>query len=351
VSGFVYEALPMRVRFGVGERHRLRDEVDELGISRVLVLTTPSRGALTEEVTAGLGSAAAGVFDRARMHVPVQTVSDARAVADRLGADGYVAVGGGSTTGLAKAIARESGAPVVVIPTTYSGSEMTPIWGTTADGRKTTGRDRRALPRSVVYDPELTVSLPVSLTVASGFNAIAHAVEGLYAPDASPIPSLMAEEGIRFLVGSLPRIAEGPEGLDARADALRGAWLCGSVLGAVTMSLHHKLCHVLGGTFNLSHAETHTVVLPYVLQFNAQAVPATLAALRRATGFDDPAAGLRALSIRLGAPRSLAELGLASSDLDRAVELAGENSYANPRQASSSDIRDVLERALVGTDL
>jgi maleylacetate reductase len=348
VKDFTYQALPMRVAFGAGSIARLVDEVERLGVRRVLVLSTPGQKALAQSVSERLGALSVGVHAEAEMHVPIESARRAREVARRLDAGACVAVGGGSTTGLGKAIALEYGLPIIAVPTTYAGSEMTPVWGLTADGEKRTGRDQKVLPVSVLYDPELTVGLPVRTSVTSGFNAIAHAVEGLYAPDASPIVSLMAEEGVRALVDALPRVAAAPADVAARSDALYGAWLCGAVLGSTTMSLHHKLCHVLGGTYGLPHAETHCVVLPYVLAFNAPAAPAAVAALARATGADDVAGFLRDRSVALGAPGSLAELGLPADAVEDVVRLVTERPYANPREVTPDGLTAVVHAALVG---
>jgi maleylacetate reductase len=226
----------------------------------------------------------------ARMHVPIEIADRARGRARELGADALVAVGGGSAIGLGKAIALEHGLPVIAIPTTYAGSEMTPVWGLTQGGQKRTGRDPRVLPTSVIYDAELTLTLPVGMSVTSGMNAIAHAVEALYAPDATPIISLMAEDGVRALTGALPTLVTSARDLEARSAAQYRAWLCGACLGATTMSLHHKLCHSLGGTLDLPHAPTHTVVLPHALAYNQPAAPEAVAALSRALGgAGDPA--------------------------------------------------------------
>jgi maleylacetate reductase len=277
------------------------------------------------------------------MHVPVEVAARAREAAAELGADGCVAAGGGSTIGLGKAIALEHGLPVVAVPTTYAGSEMTPIWGLTENGRKRTGRDPAVLPRSVVYDPELTLTLPVALSVTSGFNAMAHAVEGLYAPDASPIISLMAREGAQALIEALPNVAARPTDLAARTRAQYGAWLCGAVLGATTMSLHHKLCHVLGGTFDLPHAEVHTVVLPHVVAFNA-----TAALVLGAVLGPDPGGALWDLATKLGAPRSLAELGMPESGVAEVVRQAVASPYANPRPVTADDLTRLVEAARRG---
>ncbi len=348
MRSFTYQALPMRVVFGAGVMATLPDEVAALGLTRVLVLCGPEQEETGRRVAAALGDRAAGVLAEARMHVPVEVAARARDRAAELGADGCVAVGGGSAIGLGKAIALEHGLPVIAVPTTYAGSEMTPVWGLTEGGRKRTGRDARVLPRSVLYDPELTLTLPPQLSATSGINAMAHAVEGLYAPDATPIVSLMAEEGVRALAGALPRVVADGADLDARAEAQYGAWLCGAVLGATTMSLHHKLCHTLGGTLDLPHAQTHTVVLPHALAFNAPAAPAAVAALGRALGTDDPAREIWQLAGRLGAPRSLRELGMAEDDVPRIVDLAVADPYANPRPVTADGLTSLLRAAWSG---
>lgn len=349
IAPFTYQALPMRVVFGPGSVATLPDEVAALGLGRVLVLCSPEQAETGEQVAAALGDRSAGVLAEARMHVPIEVAGRARDLAVSLGADGCVAVGGGSAIGLGKAIALEHGLPVVAVPTTYAGSEMTPVWGLTEGGAKRTGRDARVLPRSVVYDAELTLTLPVQLSATSGMNAIAHAAEGLYAPDASPIISLMAEEGARALAAALPAVVADGADLDARGEAQYGAWLCGAVLGATTMSLHHKLCHTLGGTLDLPHAQTHTVVLPHALAYNAPAAPVAVAALSRALGgAADPALALWELSGRLDAPRSLRELGMAEADVERIADLAVANPYANPRPVTRDGVAALLRAAWAG---
>jgi maleylacetate reductase len=349
IGPFTYEALPMRVVFGAGSLARLPDEVEALGLSRVLVLCSPEQKETGQRVADALGERCAGVLAEARMHVPVEVARRARDLATELGADGCVAVGGGSAVGLGKAIALEHDLPVIAVPTTYAGSEMTPVWGLTKGGEKRTGRDLRVLPRSVLYDADLTLTLPAGMSVTSGFNAIAHAVEGLYAPDATPIISLMAEDGTRALVGALPRIVTNGSDRESRAEAQYGAWLCGAVLAATTMSLHHKLCHTLGGTLDLPHAQTHTVVLPHALAYNAPAAPEAVAALSRALGgVPDPARAVWELAGRLGAPRSLAELGMAEDDIPRIADLAVANPYANPRPVTRDGVEALLHAAWAG---
>ncbi|SDM23376.1 maleylacetate reductase [Geodermatophilus siccatus] len=349
IRPFTYQALPMRVVFGPGSLASLPDEVAALGLTRVLVLCSPEQEVTGKQVADALGDRAAGVLPEARMHVPVEVARRARDMARGLGADGCVAVGGGSAVGLGKAIALEHGLPVIAVPTTYAGSEMTPVWGLTEGGAKRTGRDIRVLPKSVLYDPALTLTLPAGLSATSGMNAIAHAVEGLYAPDATPIVSLMAEEGTRALAAALPRVVADGSDLEARGEAQYGAWLCGAVLAATTMSLHHKLCHTLGGTLDLPHAQTHTVVLPHALAYNQPAAPEAVTALSRALGgADDPARALWELAGRLGAPRSLAELGMQEDDIPRIAELAVANPYANPRPVTRGGVEVLLRTAWAG---
>lgn len=346
---FVYNGQPSRVIFGKGSLAQLEAEIDRLGARRALVLCTPEQRAQAEQVAALLGDRAAAIFDKAVMHVPIETARTAREVARELGADCAVAIGGGSTTGLGKAIAMDSGLPILAIPTTYAGSEMTPVYGLTENGLKRTGKDPRVLPRTVIYDPSLTVSLPLEMSITSGMNAIAHAAEGLYAQDGNPVMSLMAEEGIRALAQGMKRIHQAPEDLDARGDCLYGAWLCGTVLGNVGMALHHKLCHTLGGSFNLPHAQTHTIVLPHAIAYNQAAAPA-LSRINRALDDHDcsPAAALFKLSSSLGAPTSLKALGLTEADLDRATDIALSNPYWNPRPIEAAGIRQLLQDAYEG---
>jgi maleylacetate reductase len=349
IAPFTYQALPMRVVFGAGSLATLPDEVAALGLNRVLVLCSPEQEVTGKQVAAALGAKAAGVLPEARMHVPIEVARRARELAAELGADGCVAVGGGSAIGLGKAIALEHGLPVIAVPTTYAGSEMTPVWGLTEGGQKRTGRDIRVLPKSVLYDPEMTLTLPAQMSATSGMNAIAHAVEGLYAPDATPIVSLMAEEGVRALATALPRVVADGSDLEARGEAQYGAWLCGAVLAATTMSLHHKLCHTLGGTLDLPHAQTHTVVLPHALAYNQPAAPEAVAALSRVLGgVDDPARALWELAGRLDAPQSLAELGMKEEDIPRIADLAVADPYANPRPVTRDGVEALLRAAWTG---
>ena len=348
MKNFVYNGQTSRVVFGAGSLQHLAREIDILGARRALVLSTPEQRVSAEMIADLLGARAAGVFDRAVMHVPIETAREAREVARKLGADCAIAIGGGSTTGLGKAIALDSGLPILAIPTTYAGSEMTPIYGITEAGVKKTGRDSRVLPRTVIYDPELTMTLPVGMSVTSGINAVAHAAEGLYATDSNPIMDLMASEGIAALGRALPAIKKSSGDVAARSDAMYGAWLCGTVLGNVGMALHHKLCHTLGGSFNLPHAETHTIVLPHALAYNAVAAPQAMQKIAAALGGSNAAQAVFDLAKTNGAPMALKDIGMKEVDLDKACDIALQNQYPNPRPLEHSAIRQLLQNAFEG---
>ncbi|MDI1269925.1 MAG: maleylacetate reductase [Polaromonas sp.] len=348
MKSFIYNAQAARVVFGAGSLQHLGREIEALGARKALVLSTPEQRASAEMIADLLGQHAAGVFDRAVMHVPMETAREARDLARRLGADCAVAIGGGSTTGLGKAIALDSGLPILAIPTTYAGSEMTSIYGITEGGLKKTGKDARVLPRTVIYDPELTLSLPVGMSVTSGINAIAHAAEGLYAVDRNPVMDLMAKEGIAAMGRALPAIKNVANDLTARSDALYGAWLCGTVLGNVGMALHHKLCHTLGGSFNLPHADTHTIVLPHALAYNAAAAPQAMQAIAQALQGRSAEQAVFDLAQNNGAPVALRDIGMKASDLDRACDIAMQNQYPNPRPLERAAIRQLLQDAFEG---
>lgn len=347
-ADFTHVSAPQKVIFTPDATARLAEEVAALDASRALVLTTPEQEGAGAALLAALGKAGVGQFAGAAMHTPVPVTERAMQAALTLKADCLVALGGGSTTGLGKAIALRTGLPQIVLPTSFAGSEATPILGQTEGGRKTTLSDPRVLPSVILYVVALVRSLPPALAVSSGLNAMAHAVEGLYARDRTPIASLMALEGVRALAAALPAIVRGGAGDKAWGEALYGAWLCGTVLGQVGMALHHKLCHALGGGFNLPHAETHAIVLPHAVAYNEAAVPDLLRPVAGIFGTDTAAAGLAGFARQIGAPVSLAGLGLTAADLPRAVALATANPYWNPRPIDPDAIAALLARALAG---
>jgi maleylacetate reductase len=347
LPAFTYDAPSPRVLFGSGARTRVAEEADRLQLERLLLVCTPGRSAIVAELERLLDGRGAGVFDGARQHVPADVVAHALRAAEVARADAYLSVGGGSATGLAKALALTTGLPVIAIPTTYAGSEVTPMWGITEGGRKTTGHDQRVLPRVVIYDAELTLDLPPGLAGPSGLNAMAHCVEALYAPDANPVTSLLAEEGMRAVTAALPAVVRHPADIRFRERMLYGSWLGGTVLAAVSMGPHHRLCHLLGGAFDLPHAATHAVLLPHVVAYESRDNDIWVERAAKALAGGRPANALHDLRTAVGAPQSLQELGLTVEGLDRAISLgAGVNDRGGQRLGDEA--RTVLEDAYFG---
>lgn len=345
---FIYEAVPTRVVFGDGKLAVLPDEITRLNASRAFVLSTSAQAKWAQEIADALGDQCVGIFSEAAMHTPVDVTERAVRQVQEAGADCLIGLGGGSTIGLGKAIALRTNLPQIAVPTTYAGSEMTPILGQTDKGLKTTLRNAVVLPKTVIYDVSLTLSLPPALSATSGLNAMAHAVEALYAQDTNPIVSMMAEEGIGALAQALPGIAADPQDRQARAQAQYGAWLCGICLASAGMALHHKLCHVLGGTFDLPHAETHAIMLPHTAAYNAPAAQEAMGRAARALKTHKVAEGLWMLATHIDAPRALKDIGMPESGIDKATELALRNPYWNPRPLVKEDIRELIRRAWAG---
>ncbi|MFH5823192.1 maleylacetate reductase [Georgenia sp. AZ-5] len=356
---FSHRSLSQQVLFGSGQAaEHLAAEVARLGAQRVMVIASPRERRLAERVCARIDVTV--WHDGVAEHVPVHVAERGRAVAAERAADLLVSVGGGSTTGLAKAVALTTGLPIVAVPTTYAGSEATNVWGMTEDATKTTGVDDRVLPGTVIYDAELTLSLPVPLSVASGLNGLAHCVDSMWAPRADPINRALAAEGIRALATGLPRVITDPAGLPGREHALYGAYLAAVAFASAGSGLHHKICHVLGGTFDLPHAETHATVLPYVLAYNAPFAPGAAARIAQALGRpadpDEPraaaeaaVAGLSELRARLGAPTALRDYGLAAEDIPDAVaRVLRAAPPSNPRPVSEENLTALLTAAWSG---
>ncbi|MFV0384947.1 maleylacetate reductase [Paracoccus sp. (in: a-proteobacteria)] len=348
MESFVFPGLTTRVVFGSGTVSRVAGEIRHLGHDRALVLSTPHQKAQAEALAQGLGVMSAGVFAGAAMHTPVDVTRQALVAFAGSGATAVVSLGGGSTTGLGKAIAMRTGADQVVIPTTYAGSEMTDILGETDKGEKTTRRDEAIRPETVIYDVDLTLSLPVGLTVTSAMNALAHAMEALYAPDRNPVVELMCRDALIAFRDGIPALIRDPRNISARSQALYGAWCCSAALGYVQMALHHKLAHVFGGSFDTPHAETHAILLPYTTAFNEAAVPGLLAPIAETFGGGSAGGGLWDFAQATGSPLSLQRIGIAESDLDRAAEIAVRNAYANPRPFDRGAIRELLQSAWEG---
>jgi maleylacetate reductase len=347
VESFVFQSLPATVVFRPGAVAETADWIAKAGGTRALLLSTTQQARDVQALAGRLGSIAAGVYANATMHTPVEVTHEALKAAREVDADCVVSYGGGSTVGLGKAISWRTGMPHIAIATTYAGSEVTPILGQTENGLKTTIRDPRILPGTVIYDPELTLGLPVAMSVTSGLNAMAHAVEALYARDRHPLSTIMATEGLKAMARALPRIVKEPRDAEGRTDALYGAWLCGSVLGQVGMALHHKICHTLGGSFDMPHSETHAVMLPHTAGFNAQAVPELMKPVAEIFG-GSPGPALYDFAKELGSPLSLKAIGMRAEDIDRAADIATQNPYWNPRPLDRDAIREMLLAAHEG---
>jgi maleylacetate reductase len=345
---FAYDTHQVRVVFGTGALAKLPEELDRGGFRRAFVLTTPGRAAERNQLLELLGSRTAGGYGDARLHVPVDVVAAARAELDRTKPESLLAYGGGSAIGLGKALAFETKLPLAVIATTYSGSEMTAVWGNSDGKMKRTYRNAEVAPRLVLYDPELTHGLSPAVSAASGMNAIAHCVEAEYAPESGPVTSFFAMEGLKRLARSLPSIVQSPaRDVQARADALFGAHLAGRALDMTAMGLEHKLAHVMGGRFGLNHAEAHAALVPWVVAYNAPAAPDAIAHMAEALGTADPVQALIDLSRRL-AIRPLGALGFSADGIPEAAEVIASLSFPNPRPVDADGVRWVLEKALVG---
>ena len=346
---FVYDQPTRRVVFGAGSIKRLREEAQRLGITRAVVISMPAEQRFAEQAHAQLGDLSAGIYPEVvAQHVPIEMLRKAREDAKAMGADGYVAIGGGSSVGVGKGLALETGLPIVAIPTTYAGSEMTNIYGITEAGIKKTGRDDKVLPKTVIYDVNFTLTLPPQISGPSGMNAMAHCVEALYAQDTNPIVVLMAAEGIRALARALPIVVKEPGNVEARSAAQYGAWLSGVSLGSAGTAIHHKLCHTLGGSFGMPHAETHTVILPHATAYNRDAAPEAMRIAAEALGATDAAQGIYDLIETIGAPTSLKQIGMPEDGLDTAADIAVKNPYWNPRPIERDAIRELLENAYHG---
>ena len=342
---FSYETRDVRVVFGMGTLVRIAEELERMGLKRVMLLTTPGRMEDREDVLTLLGARLAGEYNGARLHVPLEVVADARAALDHFRPDSLLAFGGGSAIGLGKALAYETKLPLAAIATTYSGSEMTAVWGN-SDGRmKNTYRNTEVAPKLVLYDPELTYGLSPAVSAASGMNAIAHCVEAEYAPERSAVSSFFSLEGLKRLVASLPIVVESGSDAAARSDALFGAHLAGRALDMTSMGLEHKLAHVLGGRFGMNHAEAHAALAPWVTAWNAEAAPDAMQRMSAALGVADAPETLIDLSRRLGI-RPLGALGFTTDDIPVAAELITTMSFPNPRRVDAAGVRWILERAI-----
>lgn len=345
---FTINPLANRIVFGLGATAKLSAEIDALGGSRAMIVCTAGAAGRIAPIVEALGSACVGVFAEVQPHCPEEVVLAAIERFRSLDADCLVSIGGGSSIDTGKPLAVETGKPTIAVPTTYSGSEVTPLYGIVIGDRKKGHRDDRALPRTVIYDPEMTTGLSPYATAISGMNSLAHCVEALYPATPNPIATLFAEAGIRALAAGLPASVATSGDLQARTQALYGAYLGGTVVTLVGIALHHRTCHVLGGSYGISHGDANAVILPHATAYNAPATPAAMAVLGQAMGSDDPAAALYDLAQSMGTPTDLKSLGMKESDLDAATEQAIEVTAYNPRPLEFGPLREMLQNAYEG---
>jgi alcohol dehydrogenase class IV len=347
---FVHDNLPQRICFGTGEAAaHLAAEIANLKATRVMVIASKREMDIADGITTDLPVALR--HDDVVMHVPVEVANRAREAARQANADALVSVGGGSATGLAKAVAMTSGLPIVAVATTYAGSEATAVWGLTEAGRKTTGTDLKVLPKVVVYDAALTLTLPVPMSVASGLNALAHCVDAMWAPKADPVNAALAAEGIRSLAAGLPKVVTDPFDPNGREMALYASYLSATAFASAGSGLHHKICHVLGGAYNLPHAQTHAIVLPYVLAFNGPAAPDAERRIAAAFGTNRAIDGLQDLRRELDAPHALRDYGFTDDAIPAAAEaILPAVPAGNPRPVTAEDLQRLLHAAWSGAD-
>ncbi|MFI5719580.1 maleylacetate reductase [Nocardia sp. NPDC051750] len=348
---FDHTSLGQRVLFGSGRAiENIRTAIDALGAKRLLLIADGFASETADAVSEQL-DIAARISDIVQ-HVPTENATAALALATEHAVDAVISIGGGSATGLAKVVARDTGLPVIAVPTTFAGSEATDVWGQTDGNRKTTGSNPSVLPKMVVYDATLSSSLPARLAVASGLNAVAHAVDGFWAPRADPINTALGTEGLRALIPGLRALAADPDDLDARERTLYGAYLAAVAFASAGSGMHHKICHVLGGAYGLSHSEMHAIVLAHVTAFNAPVARDAADRVSQALGGRPAAAGIDELRSDLGIVGSLAELGMPEAGIDEGAELAfAVIPASNPRPFTLDQIRAVVRDAWAGATI
>jgi len=346
---FFFHTLPSRVWFGPGRIEKLRAEIDLLVASKVMICCTKGAVKRLAPLANALDGKDVVIFGDAAPHCPEEVVVKAQSKALQHGVEAVVAFGGGSTLGLGKYLSARNEIPFVAVPTTYSGSEMTAIYGMKTGEEKRTWKDVKAVPRAVIYDPELTLGLPADLTGTTGMNSLAHAVEALYPAEPNPLTGDIAEKAIGALARGLVGSVDTRDDLQARTEALYGGFLGGLLVTMAGIALHHRICHVLGGLFGAPHGESNSVILPYVVAYNAPEAPEAMVRIRRALGVEDAAAGVYDLARTLGVPASLDELGVPADGLAKAAAETVRTLGFNPRACTVPEMTALFEMAHAGT--
>jgi len=345
---FVYDANPSRVIFAVGARSRAGEELDRLGASRIMVVTTPTQAGVAAEFARLIGQRAGIVYPCAQLHTPTNVTEAALTAVSSVKADGILAIGGGTAIGLSKAIALRTDLPQLIIPTTFAGSEVTPILWETQRGDRIVQRNLKILPETVIYDPGFVSALPASIAGPSAMNALANAIEALCARDGNPLTQIMAEQSIRTLADALPRVLADGAHINAWSGALQGSWLAGASAGSVSAALHHKLCDVLGAAFDLTYADVHCVMLPYTAAFQLRETPGAMKRAAHALGCEDGPLALYDLMLKAANDKSLRKMGLTRAALEKAADLAIGDPHDNAGLATRDEILEMLLGAYEG---
>ena len=346
---FIYQSFPNKIYFGDGQLKKLPAIVNELGGTRLFVISTSRTMAIVDELINLFGNKNVSHFSKIVQHVPKMVVDEAIAVAKENRSNLIVAIGGGSAIGLAKGMALENHLPILAIPTTYAGSEMTNIYGISSGGMKTVGRDLGVLPKTVIYDPSLTAKMPIALAATSSMNAMAHLIEAIYAHDCNPITYQTSLMGIRFLKEGMELLISEKSLENANANLQFGAYLAGKALCEVTMSLHHKAAHVLGGSFGMEHGRVHTALLPYVLEYQMPGIAKTVSSdLQNIFNDQSPALKLRTLARQMGSATTLKAIGFKEQDIPEAARLVVAKPFPNPVEITEKGIEALLKRAYQG---
>ncbi|MGV6875211.1 iron-containing alcohol dehydrogenase [Pseudochelatococcus sp. B33] len=343
-----FNATPARIVFGPGSSATIRDEVVHLDRHKALVVSTPGRRTMAEQVAARLGDRSVGVLPVAISQVPIELARAGRKAASEAGADCIVAIGGGASVGLAKGISLELGLPIINIPTTYSGSEMTAFCGITIDGVKIMHEHLNMLAHTVIYDPELSIGLSRRNSAASALNALAHCVDGIYVTSSSPIHQLTAIEGARVVVNAIRAVWNNPSSIEARSELLFGAYLAGAAL-AGGFALQHGLAHTLGGSYGVPHGDAHAVVLPYVTAYNTEFAREGIDAVASSLNSESLAGTIHDLLGELELPVRLPEVGIGVDDLERIVRITVETDNGlNPGPITHAAVRNIVDAAFAG---
>lgn len=342
MDGFHYTSFAQEITFAPGALAQLREAVERFGWRRILLCTSHSmqRNGYVNSIKASLGDSLVAVFDQVQPHVQDVQVKEALGLAAENNVDAVIGMGGGSPIGMAKAIGFQTHVPIIAIPTTYAGSEMTPVYGITHTDenppRKVTVNDPKIVPTLVIYDPQLTLDLPPELTASTGINALAHCIEALYSKTRNPLSTAAATSSVQHIHNALLNCYQDGHNLDARTEMLLSAHLAGLSLASVSMGLHHGLCHVLGGSANVPHGIANGIILPHAIRFNAEATATQLLPAAEAmnisvnrtssTGVIEALAHhIHELIGQMNLSQRLRDVGVSESDIPHLAQIAFQN--------------------------